>query len=104
MKTMYERMSCKEKKELYKEYKKDKSEFVKKMERMFLLCRVGIIYSIFMFLFDMFVNKSNVGYFIDIVIFVFCVIVLIKTYSTKKELLNNYALEKAGYKKKNKRS
>ena len=102
MKTMYERMSRKEKKELYSEYKNEKSEFVKKMEKMFLLCRVGTLYSIFMFLYD-FLKGSVIGYCIDIIIFAFCFIVLIRLHFIRKDLLNNYALERVGYKKRKKK-
>ena len=103
MKTMYERMSKKEKKDL--EYKSLKGELVKKMERMFTLCWFGIGYSIIAFFYDLYINQSKFLYWIDILIFVFCIIVIIKVYSTKKDLLNNYALEKMGYKKKkNKKS
>jgi len=89
LKTKYERMSKKEKKEVYKEYKKEKCEFVKKMERMFLFCRLGIIYSVLMFLYDFFFGKSSIAYWLDIIVFVFCLLALIKVNSTKKNILNN---------------
>ena len=105
MKTMYERMSRKEKIELYKEYKAIKGELVKKMERMFTLCWFGIGYSIIAFFYDLYINQNKFLYWIDIIIFIFCIAVIVKVYRTKKDLLNNYALEKLGYKKKkNKKS
>lgn len=99
MKSKYERMSREEKKEVYKKYKSEKLEFVKKMERMFLLCRIGIVYSVLVFLYDFFLNKNVISYSCDIIIFVFCLIVLIKINNTKKNILNNYVIGK-----KNKRS
>ncbi len=93
MKTKYERMSRLEKKDLYKKYKKDKKEFVIKMERMFLLCYVGIGYSLIIFIYDFFFKKSKINYILDIIIFVFCLVAYLKIYNTKKELLNNYAIK-----------
>lgn len=93
MKTKYERMSKEEKKELYKEYKKEKDVFAKKMEKMFILCYVGVIYGIVMFIYDFFFKKSTIAFILDTVVVVFCLIAVLKLYSTKKELLNNYALK-----------
>ena len=94
MKTKYERMNKKEKKELYNEYKKEKQSFAKKMENMFLLCYIGMIYAVIVFIYDFFFKKSTVGYILDIIVFVFCLLALFKIYLTKKELLNNYVLKK----------
>lgn len=94
MKTFYERMSREEKKNLYKEYKKEKGSFSKKMEKMFLLCYIGVIYSVVVFVYDFFFKKSTIGYLLDIIVFIFCLLALFKLISTKKELLNNFALKK----------
>lgn len=93
MKTKYERMSREERKELEKKYKLEKSEFVKKMENMFLLCGIGIGFSVLMFIYDYFFRKSKINYILDIIIFIFCLIVYFRIYYVKKELLNNYALK-----------
>lgn len=93
MKTKYERMNKKEKKELYKKYRLEKGEFAKKMENMFLLCGIGIGFSVLMFIYDYFFRKSKINYILDIIIFIFCLIVYFRIYYVKKELLNNYALK-----------
>lgn len=93
MKTKYERMSREEKKELYKKYRLEKSEVAKKMENMFLLCGIGIDFSVLMFIYDYFFRKSKINYILDIIIFIFCLIVYFRIYYVKKELLNNYALK-----------
>lgn len=100
MKTKYERMNKDEKKKLYKEYKKEKSVFASKMEKMFILCYVGIFYSIIVFIYDFFFKENTFSYVLDIILFIFCLLALFKMYLTKKELLNNYAIKKI--KKKNK--
>ena len=100
MKTKYERMSNEEKKNLYKEYKKEKEAFVKKMEKMFLLCYLGIGYGLLMFLYDYFIKKNTLSFILDIVVSIFCLLALLKIISTKKSLLNKYAIEKE---KKNKK-
>lgn len=99
MKTFYERMSREEKKNLYKEYKKEKGSFSKKMENMFLLCYIGVIYSVVVFVYDFFFKKSTVGYVLDIIVFIFCLVALLKIHLIKKELLNNYALKNRNNKK-----
>ncbi len=93
MKTKYERMSKEEKKELYNKYKVEKKELVKKMNNMFILVYVGIFYSLVAFIYDFFYKSSKVGYIMDIVIFVFCLLAFLKVFNIKKELLNNYALK-----------
>lgn len=93
MKTKFERMSREERKELYKKYKLEKSEFAKKMKNMFILCGVGIGFSVLMFIYDYFFRKSKINYILDIIIFIFCLIASFRIYCVKKELLNNYALK-----------
>lgn len=99
MKTKYERMSRNEKKELYREYKKEKGVFASKMEKMFILCYAGIFYSLVVFIYDFFYKNSMPGYILDVVLFVFCLLALLKINLTKKELLNNYVLKKEREKK-----
>lgn len=101
MKTFYEKMSKDQKRELYKEYKSEKISFSKKMEKMFLLCYLGIGYSLIVFIYDFFYKKSTVSYILDIIVFVFCLLALLKLISIKKELLNNFALKKDKEKKQN---
>lgn len=101
MKTFYERMSKNEKRELYKEYKIEKATFSKKMEKMFLLCYLGMGYALMVFIYDFFYKKSTVSYILDIIVFVFCLLALFKLISTKKDLLNNFALKKDKEKKQN---
>lgn len=100
MKTKYERMSREEKKELYKEYKVEKKTFASKMEKMFLLCYLGVLYGCLTFVYDFFYKKSTVGYVLDIVVLVFSIIALLKVISIKKDLLNKYALKKDNLRKK----
>lgn len=100
MKTKYERMSKVEKKELYNEYKKKKEEVVKKMEKMFILCYLGVFYGIIMFIYDFFLKKSMVGYILDLIVFVFCLLALFKVINIKKDLLNKFLLEKDTMRKK----
>lgn len=100
MKTKYDRMSKVEKKELFKEYKINNTVLVKKMNRMFLLCYLGLFYGIISFCYDCFYKGSTVAYILDIIVFIFCVIVLLRMISIKKRLLNKYALEKDKLRKK----
>ena len=94
MKTKYDRMSKKEKKELYKKYKKDKPLLASKMNKFNILLIIGIIYSVIAFLYDFLLKKGTVLIIIDIIIFIFCIICLIRFYYIKKSLLNKYAIEK----------
>lgn len=100
MKTKYERMTKLEKKELYQEYKKEKNTFAQKMEKMFILCYLGIGYGLITFIYDFFYKKSTVSYILDIIVFIFCLLALLKIISIKKQLLNKYALEKDKKRKK----
>lgn len=100
MKTRYERMNRVEKKELYNEYKIEKQEFTRKMEKMFILCYLGVSYGIIMFIYDFFYKKSMVGYILDLIVFVFCLLALYKVINIKKDLLNKFALEKDNMRKK----
>lgn len=93
MKTKYERMSREEKRKLYINYKKEKSSFCKKLENMFVLCYLGIGYGIFMFIYDFFFKSNKLSYILDIIVFVFCLLALLKIISIKKSLLNRYAIE-----------
>ena len=94
MKTKYERMNKEEKKKLIEKYKKEKSVFYKKMRNMFIICYIGIIYSIIVFIYDYYFKKPKVNYYIDIIIFVFSFIALLKIYSIRKNLLSDYAVKK----------
>lgn len=94
MKTKYERMSREEKKALYKDYKKEKEIFVKKMEKMFILCYLGIGYGILMFIYDFWFKKNTISYVLDIIVSLFCFLALLKIFNTKKQLLNKFAIEK----------
>ena len=51
MKTKYERLSKKEQKELFLEYKDEKEELAKKMTRSILITKIAVVLSIFMFLY-----------------------------------------------------
>ena len=100
MKTKYERMSREEKHNLYNRYKKDKVVLYKKLRNMFLLCYMGIGYSIVVFIYDFFFKRSKINYILDIIIFVFCLLAYLKIYSIKKDLLNDYVLKLNNNKKK----
>ena len=100
MKNKYERMNREEKKEVYNEYKLNKKEFASKMEKMFILCYVGIGYAILMFIYDFFYKQSTLGYILDIVVFVFSIFALLKVVSIKKDLLNKFVLNKDNERKK----
>ena len=100
MKNKYERMSSVEKRELYKKYKEEKKTFVNKMEKMFILCYLGIGYGILMFIYDFFFKENIFSYVLDIIVFVFCLLALLKIISIKKDLLNKYALKQDTNRKK----
>jgi len=93
MKTKYERMSKEEKKKVYLSYKEEKYELAKKMNRMFILCYIGIIYGFLNFFYDLFIMKSKVNYILDVIVIIFCLIVTLKLNKTKKDLLNKYVLD-----------
>ena len=93
MKTKYERMNKEEKKKVYISYKEEKKELVNKMNKIFIICYIGIIYGFLTFFYDLFIMKSKLNYILDIIVFIFCLLALIKLNKTKKELLNKYILE-----------
>lgn len=93
MKTKYERLSKIEKKDLYLKYKNEKSNIALKMRNMFILCYIGIFYSLIMFVYDFFYKHNKFSFILDIIILLFCIIILFKTFNTKKELLNKYLLK-----------
>lgn len=93
MKTKYERMNKEEKKKVYLSFKEDKKNLVKKMNRMFILCYIGISYGFITFFYDLLILKSKINYILDIIVFLFCLFVLLKIIKTKKDLLNKYVLD-----------
>ena len=93
MKTKYERMSREEKKEVINSFKIEKSELYRKFRNMNILCYIGIVYSFIVFFYDLLIKKSTINYILDIIIFVFSVLVLFKVKHIKKEMLNNYVLK-----------
>lgn len=96
MKSKYERMNKCEKKEVYKQYKLENSELCKKMERALLLGKILFVVIILMFIYDFLVSKSSFNYYIDIFLFIFNILFLIRVCSTKKKLLSDYVIK--GYK------
>ena len=94
MKNKYQRMDKKEKKLLYKQYKEEKLDFTKKMERMLLFCKIGIIYSIIAIIYDFLLSKNIYMGIFDGILLLFCIYMFIRTNNIKIELLNKYALEK----------
>ena len=100
MKTKYERLSKQEKKEVYKIFKVEKSSLAKKMRNMFLLIYAGIFYSILAFIYDFFYTQSMFSYILDIIVFIFCFVALLRVLYMKKDLLNDFVLKKDKEKKK----
>ena len=94
MKNKYQRMTKEEKKEIYLEFKKEKKEFTKKMERMMSFCKLGIIFTIFATLFDIFAINEYKRAIVDGILMLFCILMLIKTNNVKVELLNKFSIEK----------
>ena len=92
MKSKYERLSRREKKEVIKKYRKDNYTIYKKIKNYILLCYIGIIYSIIAFIYDFYMNKIA-GYVIDIVILILSLISLLKVISIKNKILNDYVLK-----------
>ena len=78
MKTKYERMSNVEKRNTYKQFKLEKVSLAKKMRNMFILIYLGIGYSIFAFLYDFIFAKSKFGYMLDVIVFIFCLLALLR--------------------------
>lgn len=93
MKTKYERMTKEEKKNVYKIFKTEKVEISKKLNKMFILCYIGTIYGFIIFFYDYFITKSKLNYILDIIVFIFCILALLKLNSLKKDLLNKFVLE-----------
>ena len=92
MKTKYERMNKIEKNTVYNNFKKNENVLYKKLKRMFILCYVGIVYSVFTFIYDFFLYRGKFSYILDIIIFIICLVALIKTKKEKIKLLNDYVL------------
>lgn len=93
MKTKYERMNKENKKKVYECFKKEKHDLYKKLNRMFILCYIGLIYGFGIFFYDLFIEKSKLNYILDIIVFIFCFIVILKLYNVKKDLLNKFVLD-----------
>ena len=93
MKTKYERMNKDEKKKVHEAFKNDKKDLAKKMNRMYILVYLGIIYGVFSFIYDLFISKSKLNYWLDIVVIVFCIIVYFILFNLKKRILNNYVIK-----------
>ena len=93
MKTKYDRLSKNERKDLFNKYKCEKKDIVNKMNKMFILCYIGIIYSVCVFIYDLFYKHGRINYILDIIIFIFCLIAVFKMYSVKKNLLNDYLIK-----------
>ena len=93
MKNKYERMTKEEKKEVYNEYKNEKKELARKMERMLLICKIGIAYFILTLIYD-FILFNTISLILDGLLLLLCIVALIKTRNTKIDLLNTYVLEK----------
>ena len=101
MKNKYQRLTKEERKQVYKEFKGQKKEFTKKMERMILLCKIGIAYSIIAILYDIIITKNYIMGILDGLILLFCIGMLIKTNNTKVDFLNSFVLSKEKNTKKN---
>ena len=94
MKNKYQRMNKEQKKQLYNDFKELKPVFTKKMERMLLICKIGIIYSIVAILYDLLLTNNYVMTIIDGIILLFCIGMFIKTNNTKIDFLNDFAIKK----------
>ncbi len=90
MKTRYQRLDKMEKKEIYNQFKIKKKNIYIKMNRMFIICIIGMIYSIIALVFDIY-NSSNIfNISLDIIVFIFCLVAYLKTNKTKIDLLNTF--------------
>ena len=94
MKNKYQRMNKQEQKQLYNEYKQEKGEFVKKMERVLFICKIGFIIFIIAILYDLFLTKNYNMAIVDGVILLFCVFMFIRTNNVKINCLNDFAISK----------
>lgn len=90
MKTKYDRMGKEEKKKVYNDFKKAKPIISKKMNRLLTIDIIGIFYSVIAFMYDFFNSKGLFNYIVDVIIFIFCLIVLLTVLKTKNNLLSKY--------------
>jgi len=103
MKTKYQRMTKKEKKQLKKDIMNSKDKDVlKKLKLSFIFATLGLFCSIYL-LIDSYINNRNVIYYVySISLIIVVVIFLIIYYKNYQRILNNYALKQGNKKKKNK--
>ena len=93
MKNKYDRMSKEDKKKVRDTFKKEKHSLYIKFVRMYVAIIVGISYSIGVFIYDCFIKKNTFNYILDLVVFVFCIMALIKVILMYKDRLNDTALK-----------
>ena len=85
-------MSKEEKKKLYKEFENDKeASFIYfKAHKIYLLCFIGVVYSIIATIFDIVKDVKYYAYLMDAFLFIFCIIFGIKMSKFKKNEFNKY--------------
>ena len=85
-------MSKEEKKKLYKEFENDKeASFIYfKAHKIYLLCFIGVVYSIIATIFDIVKDVKYYAYLMDAFLFIFCIIFGIKMSKFKKSEFNKY--------------
>lgn len=85
-------MSKEEKKKLFKEFENDKeASFIYfKAHRIYLLCFIGVVYSIIATIFDIVKDVKYYAYLMDAFLFIFCIIFGIKMSKFKKNEFNKY--------------
>lgn len=85
-------MSKEEKKKLFKEFENDKeASFIYfKAHKIYLLCFIGVVYSIIATIFDIVKDVKYYAYLMDAFLFIFCIIFGIKMSKFKKNEFNKY--------------
>ncbi len=94
MKIKYDNLPKKTKKKVYEEYSKKNPDLSKKLNRLMIITIIGIAYGIFMFIYDLFSKNGTFSIVLDIIVFVFCILSIIKLFSIKKNLLEKFLKNK----------
>ncbi|MBR1413228.1 MAG: hypothetical protein IJ574_00975 [Bacilli bacterium] len=96
MKTLYQRMSKEEKKQLKEEYKKTEvgKEVLKKFKISLIMFILTYIFSIYLII-DTYLNKRSNAYYLYAGAIIVCVIVCLVNYRKNyQRILNDYAINK----------
>lgn len=93
-------MNKEEKKKLLKEFENDQeaSLIYFKAHKIYMLCFIGVVYSIVVTLYDIYKHAKIYSYLMDGFLFIFCILFGIKMIKFKQKEFNKYLTKRASKK------